>query len=289
LPPVNLLPVIEPIIDPILDDSPVGPPGFFANVDLMFLQPHLNSHLTDSQNPAATTVNLSTSASLGFVLSPRFEVGYRLSEQRGEFHIGYWFENADRTLVPNDGLGGGTQRERLNLNVIDFDWGNSHPFALGWPGANLRFNVGIRVATIFFDAQRDFGPLGNAAGVLSESASNYFAGFGPEAGAQFWQEFSIPGLAFFGRVSGADIFGNIHQNFSQTTVAAGLASDSLRHQVSVPMLTLQAGLMYTPPGWNYSRFLAGYIWEEFWQIGRIDPNNGDLLNRGFFLRAEINF
>jgi hypothetical protein len=59
--------------------------------------------------------------------------------------------------------------------------------------------------------------------------------------------------------------------------------------VSVPTLAVEAGVSFSPPDWNYSRFQAGYLWEEFWQVGRLGDSNGHLLNRGLFLRAEINF
>jgi hypothetical protein len=59
--------------------------------------------------------------------------------------------------------------------------------------------------------------------------------------------------------------------------------------VNVPTLTLQAGLSYAPPGWNQCHFLAGYFWEEYWEVGRLNSSNANLLNRGWFLRLEINY
>src|SRR6516225_8825850 len=88
LPPANQLPEVPPIVDPSLDDSPVAAPGFFTNVELFFLRPHLNSHLSDSfpVSPAQVdTVNMQISGPLGTTMSPRFDVGYRLPEQLGEF------------------------------------------------------------------------------------------------------------------------------------------------------------------------------------------------------------
>jgi hypothetical protein len=290
LPPIDRLPAIEPIVDPILADSPVGSPGFFTNLDLFFLRPHFSSHLIGSPDHGLSTVTLTTEGSLGNTLAPRFELGYRLAEQLGEFHLGYWFEIAEQSRVPTDSLGGVSQKDRLNLNVVDLDWGNRLPFALG-PGWDIRFNVGIRIAAFYFDTRRDFGALGSSAGALEQRASDHFVGVGPEAGVDLSRELLVPGLALVGRASGADLFGNIRQSFSQTTTGADplFASDTFRHQVSVPMLTLEIGLSYSPPGWNYSRFLAGYVWQEMWQIGRLNDSNGDLLNRGFFLRAEFNF
>jgi hypothetical protein len=55
------------------------------------------------------------------------------------------------------------------------------------------------------------------------------------------------------------------------------------------------GLSYDVPQWNHSRFLLGYQYEQFFQIGRQSPISGIIDTRGsldahgFFLRAEFNF
>jgi hypothetical protein len=66
--------------------------------------------------------------------------------------------------------------------------------------------------------------------------------------------------------------------------------------VSVPTLRGVFGLSYTVPSWSrHSRFLLGYEYETFFQIGRETPTPGILDTRGqldaqgLFLRAEISF
>jgi Legionella pneumophila major outer membrane protein precursor len=296
LPPVNQPSAIEPIVNPILDDSPVGPPGFFTNLELFFLRPHLNSHLVGTTTPSPTqadTVDLTTAGSLGSVLSPRVEVGYRLPEQLGEFSVQYQLEAGDRTSVPTDGSGGISQKDRLNLNVIDLDWGSRNPFALG-QGWDIRFNVGIRLESIYYDTQQIFGgPALNPAGLLDQRAVNHFFGVGPEAGVDVSRELFFPGLALVGRLSGADAFGNLDQTYSETTSSSAgplFGRNAVHFQASSPTLKLEVGLGYSPPDWNHCRFLLGYVWEEYWQIGRfLTDTSGDLLNRGLFFRAEFNF
>jgi hypothetical protein len=291
LPPHYQLPAIEPIVDPVLDDSPGPPPGFFANVELFLLRPHLNSALTGNVNQGLDTVALTTQGPLGTTVSPTFELGYRLPKQRGEFMVAYRFEAIERNHVPDDVLGGLSQRDRLNMNLIDLDWSNHHPFALGL-GWDLRFNIGVRVLTLYFDTARNFGPLGNPSGQTNEHATSSLAGAGPEAGVELSRELYFPGLVVVGRIAGAAIFSNIHQSFTETTTpAAGavVATNRVGDQVENPMLTIEAGLGYSPPGWNCSRFTLGYIWEELWQVGRLNNSNGNLLNRGLFFRAEWNF
>jgi hypothetical protein len=292
LPPAGQVPVIEPKPAPFVDDSPVGPPGWFGEADLFVVWPHLNTHLRGTPNQGTDTVFLTTAGSLDTTVSPTFVLGYRLPEQLGEFSLAYRFEVAEHSGFPTDPLGGTTQRDRLNVNLVDLDWAHDSPFALpeGW---GLRFNVGVRVSTIFFDTQRGFNPA-NAAGQLSERASSNFWGAGPEAGCAVARELFVPGLALVGKVTGAHLFGSIHQSFAETTPGAAdaplFSSAASRYQVAVPMLTLQIGLSYSPPGWSQGHFQLGYQWEEFWQIGRLhDQSNGDLLNRGLFLRAVIDF
>jgi hypothetical protein len=292
LPPVGQLPHVQPIVAPFVDDSPVGRPGLFTNVEVFFLHPHLNSHLSGSPNQGINTVFLTTAGSLGTIVSPRFELGYRLPEQLGEVSLAYRFEIADQTSVPSDSLGGTLEKDRLHLNLVDVDWAHLSPFALeeGW---GLRFNVGVRVGTVFFDTRRSFAVPGNDAGQLDARASSSFWGIGPEAGCDLSRQVFLPGLALVGKVSGAHLFGEIRQSFAETTAGnAGpiFASDAGRYQVSVPMLTLQAGLAYSPPAWQASHFFLGYVWEEWWQIGRFhDMSHGDLLNRGISFRAHFDF
>src|SRR5262249_53010691 len=126
------------------------------------LRPHLNSLLTGTVplGPTLTdTVDLTTGSNLGSVLSPQVELGYRLPRQMGEFLVSYRFEDADRTSFPTSSPGGLSQRDRLDVHVLNLDWGSRNPFflaaALG-PGWDIRFNVGIRLASIYFDTQRDF-------------------------------------------------------------------------------------------------------------------------------------
>lgn len=291
LPPLGQVPEIAPIVTPYVDDSPNSRSGLFTNLELFLLRPHLGSHLIGSPNQGADTVVLTTQGPFGTFLSPRFEMGYRLPEQLGEFSLRYRFEIADRNLVPVDNLGGISQKDRLNLNVVDLDWSHGSPFALD-PGWDLRFNVGVRFITIFFDTQRNFGAEGNVAGQTDERATNNFWGLGPEVGFSVSREIFIPGLAIMGKAAGADLFGSIRQSYSQTKMGAGgpaFARDESTYQVGVPTLAVQAGLTYSPPQWNGCRFSAGYLWEEFWQIGRLGDSGGALLNRGVFFRAEFTF
>ncbi len=288
LPPEYQPPAVEPSVSPFLETGPIPPPGPFAAIDLLICRPHVFSHLSGSPN-GVDTVNLATAGPIATTVSPEFELGYRLPEQLGEFMIGYRFETADSTFTPTDSLGGLSERDRLSVNLIDVDWSKHNPFSLP-PGWDLRVNVGVRVALLYFDTQRDYGAAGNAAGQTFARATNYFSGAGPEAGVELSREVFLPGLAVLGRVSGADLFGSCGQSFSEATVAApGIVSARNSFQVAAPILSIQAGFRYCPPECSQARFFAGYQWEEIWHFGVLNDNNTELLNRGFWLRAEWNF
>jgi hypothetical protein len=287
LPPVGQVPETQPIVAPFVDNSPVGQPGFFGDLELWLLRPHLNSHFSGAVG--TDTVVLTTEGTFGTVLSPLFTIGYRMPEQLGEFRFTYRFESAERSFVPGDNVGGIAEKDRFDVNMFDLDWGHWSPFALE-PGWDLHFNVGIRFATFFFDTSRVFAPPGNAAGQLTEQATSYFYGFGPEAGFAVSRQLFTPGFAVVGGARGAQIFGNISQHFSETTAAgAGPVIGADGWQVGPTLLTVQAALSYCPPGWEAWHFEAGYVWEEFWQIGRLRDANADLSNRGFFLRVQFDF
>jgi hypothetical protein len=293
LPPTGQVPQPAPIRDPFLDGDVAGPPGCFANVEVLLLRPHLRTHFTGNPN-SVDTVQLATDGPLGTVASPLVELGYRLPEQLGEFVLGYRFEGADRTLVPSDPLGGIAEHDRLTINLIALEWRNHYPFSLptGW---DLEFNVGVHLGSISVDTRRDFGSSGNTAGQLEESVSNSMYGLGPAAGVRVSRELFVPGLTVFVRVSGTDLFSNIDQTFAETVVVGGAPttfSSRTSNQEAVSQVTLQGGISYSPPTFNRGRIQAGYVWEEFWHVGHGDlagQNGGDLLSQGFFVRAEWTF
>ena len=110
----------------------------------------------------------------------------------------------------------------------------------------------------------------------------------------------IRGLCFFGRVEGTQLYCRIRQNYSEQIVnAAGTGTQFLQVQnasgIGLPILRGIAGLSYTVPQWNYTRFMVGYQYGSFFQLGRLTSLNevtdtrGQLDIQGLLLRVEINF
>jgi hypothetical protein len=243
---------------------------------------------------------------LNATVSPRFELGYRFQNGFGEVRLSYRFvdtRGSDTVLVAppvaNDSLGLAAQTGRLALNIVDLDYG-TREFSLG-PNWELRTAVGVRYATAFLDSQVVFlnpvtvtgAPFGTGPFTRlsqSEALSNQYAGV--HAILEVDRKLPLPGLGFFGRVEGAGMWGRAQQTFRETFVEApGSTELRVTNHPGTPWLNSQVGFSYDVPRWNHSRFLIGYQFEEWWQLGRGDNDLsfGRLNIQGLFLRAELNF
>jgi len=307
------------IRSPLLDRPDWAPPGIFFNVESSVLWPHFTNQLRGGFAPnfsvgAPPTGGLPITGDivrfpgnpLDATVSPRFELGYRFPDGFGELRLSYRFmdsRGSDTVLVApphaNDNLGLASQTGRLDVNIIDLDFG-TRQFSLG-PDWEMRTAVGVRYATAFVDSQVTFlnpvtitgSPFGTGPFTRltqSEAVGNrYFGAHGVfEAGRKLW----VPGLTLFGRLDGAGMYGRVHQTFRETFVEPpGFTQQRVTNGVGTPMLATQVGLSYEVPRWNHARFLIGYQFEEWWQFGRGDNDLsfGPLYDQGLFLRAEFNF
>jgi hypothetical protein len=284
------------------DLSPFPSVGWFASLEADIVSAHISNQsmapVAVGPAPAATgtaapfpsfvdQVQLPT-AELGFVGSPRVEVGYRFSQGWGEFVVGYHgLVTEGVTDLPGYDVDGSTGIlwSRLNLNVVDADY-VSREYFLG-PYWQMKWRAGGRFASVFFDSLAS----GN---VLEQRISNDFIGGGPHIGLDFWRSLYYPGLAFCARLDGAAVIGQIRQAFEETlanpdgSVAAGGATEVRQTQV-VPVLHCQAGLSWAPPAYQWLRVAAGYEFEQWWNLGRAGASNADLTTQGAFIRVELGF
>jgi hypothetical protein len=282
--------------------------GWFASLEADIVSAHISNRLTApvavGPAPAATgtvtpfpsvpsfppfvdQVQLPT-AELGFVGSPRVEVGYRFSQDLGAFVLGYHgLVTEGVTDLPGYDVDGSTGIlwSRLNLNVVDADY-VSREYFLG-PYWQMKWRAGGRFASVFFDSLAS----GN---VLEQRISNDFIGGGPHIGLDFWRSLYYPGLAFCARVDGAAVIGQVRQAFEETfanpdgSLAGGGATEVHQTQV-VPVLHCQAGLSWAPPAYQWLRVAAGYEFEQWWSLGRAGASNADLTTQGAFIRLELGF
>jgi hypothetical protein len=58
---------------------------------------------------------------------------------------------------------------------------------------------------------------------------------------------------------------------------------------SIPTLSAQIGLGWSPLGGDHLRFSAGYLYEHWWMLGDIGSSRAELEDQGIFFRGEVNF
>jgi hypothetical protein len=298
LPPVdswNVPPLPSP--DPLLDRPGAPLPGLFFNVEPNVLGVHFRNQLQIAVpvSPTRTDLVRFYGPRLDDTVSPRFELGCRLEDGWGELFVGYRFLNTDGSNpVPNSTVAA-HESGRLALNSFDFGY-SAQEFALG-PNWDMRWRTGLRFSAVYYDARFSFDQPSPVAGaLLGQHEVNYFWGLGPLVGLELSRKTMIPGLSVFGRLNGALQFGHITQTGIEDlagTGGGGPEQFQAKYGFEVTVLTLaeEVGLSYTVPDWNHSRFLIGYHYETWWQVGRFNftQSRGQIDAQGVFLRAELNF
>jgi hypothetical protein len=285
-PPTGPFAPADPGRDGWLDGS--LPERLFFNAELQFLAPAIKNRLVGTvvfPNGDTSTLNV-PAADLDFTVSPVLEVGYRLPDSAGEFIFRYRFlvdEGTGTAISTTDGEQFAI-RSRLDLNQFDFDYAAARYSP--YPFLDLKWRIGARLATVFFDTriQNDF---------QEQQSSNYFVGAGPHAAVEIERHFPVvPGLSAFVGLDGAVVIGQVKQRFHQTFfLADGDFRGDLQQQKtqSVPVLTVRAGVAYTPPRLEYLHFSTGYQFERWWNLGKFNGSSGELTDQGVFLRAEIDY
>ena len=189
--------------DSFLDGPRIDNLGWFGSIDLDFLGPHVNNRLSGVATAGLRTDAVALpSAELHWAVSPRFEVGYRFGQGAGEVLLSYRFVNSDgsATIADFGGAGSpGQMRSRLNMNVIDLDYGSQENSLL--PGFDMKWRVGVRMATLFFDSDAASPRCWSSARAITSSAPALMrcSNFGGPCGI------ARPGV--FVRVDGAGVLG----------------------------------------------------------------------------------
>ena len=306
---------------PLLDRPDAAPPGCFVNVESSIVWTHFQNQLVGGQITLAQTSGANINQSIGIppgaglpitgdvvrfpgnplnvTATPRVELGYRLPDGFGEVKFGYRLldtSGSDTLLLPD--LGPASQDGHLRINFFDLDYA-TREFSLG-PQWELRFAVGLRSVLLHYDSQINFldpvpavGEFGTMPFTrLSESEAVDTWYIGPHALVEADYKLPVRGLALFGRADFSGLFARTHQTFEETFVEnPGSTQIKVYNSLGTPMLATQAGLSWDVPDWNHCRFMLGYQFEEWWQVGRGDNNmsEGSMYDQGVFLRAEINF
>jgi hypothetical protein len=264
--------------------------GFFFNVELTAVKPQVDNSLIDTVTfPGGSTATVTVpQPSQHWTVSPRFEVGQNLPDNQGLFALSYRFllNSGSGTATGPDG-GAASLSSQLDFNVIDFDYGTPViRFATRWA---YEWRLGFRLSQAYFDAT-----LSDPA--VTQRVTNWFLGGGPHARFDLTHEFGfLRGLSTLSRIEGAVLIGHVRQRFTDTLVASDGTSTTAMAMLNgiqtVPVLTLQSGLSYTPPSWQRFHVTAGYQFEEWFQLGRITGTNsrGELFTNGILLRVEFDY
>jgi hypothetical protein len=271
---------------PLLDEPAWAPPGWFGAVDLDIVGPHVKNRVKGDVpvGGGTTTVQL-PGPPLDWTVSPRFDLGYRLSQSTGEILASYQFltTSGSSTLAGFDAAGNpGALHSRLDLQVFDLDYASREPsWAVGTCSLDWKWKVGLRLAGAYFDS-RATSPL------LEQHTTNDYFGLGPHAGLDLRYCLAETGLALFGRVETALTVGDVHQTYAEAFPggAPGGAAGA-RHTQPAPFLGLEAGVTWSPIGNDQVKVTTGYTFQNWWSVGEIDPGSrGDVTVQGVFTRLE---
>ena len=287
--------------DPRLDPPDLPHPGWFADVDLGIVVPHVKNRLTDLVQVGMCppdVVHL-PSASLDWTVAPRFELGYRLPSGFGAFTLSYRFLTTEgRELV--QGLDAPADlKSRVVLNIADVDYVSREFFTYQWPYVEMRWRFGIRVADAYFDSQatEPFDAAAAGSGIFYQSVSNSFVGVGPHAGVELSRRFKSSGLAVLAQLDGATLLGQLRQHFTEistTLDANGVPMGGETRESNpqdVPILSVLAGVNWQPPAYPRVQVFVGYAYEYWWNLGRLSTttSRGELSDQGLLLRAGVNW
>ena len=146
-------------VDPLLDRPPLPPPGWFADVDLGAVIPHVKNHLSGQvQLPGAANADTVAlpSAGLDWTVFPRVEAGYRLPSGFGAVSLSFRFLDTEGTSTVGGVDGAAVLHSRLSLHEAGLDYSNNETSL--WPNWDMKWTVGVRLLYAFFDSRADESP-----------------------------------------------------------------------------------------------------------------------------------
>ena len=297
LPPIDEVTTRPAERDPLLAYPYLPPPGWFTNVELGIVAPHMKNRIVGPVPIAGGVDTIHVpGASLNVAASPRFEVGYRLPRGFGEFLATYQFLTTDGQGGLSSPLGVAQLKSRLTENLLNLDYGNVQILpATSFFGNHwlIGGRAGVQVLGIYYDARSD--QRGLAGTLTGQQTTNNLVGAGPHVEFNLWRRLPLAGLAVGGDIEWASIYGHLEQSYSETILAPGAApvGGTTRFAISqgVGELGFRLAFSWTPPNSNAIRLLCGYQFMEWWQLGRVQitGSEGDLMQHSIFFRGEFTF
>jgi Legionella pneumophila major outer membrane protein precursor len=262
----------------------------FVDAEIEVVFPHLSSVLSApvQLGDGGPTKQLEVrNTRLNATVSPFIELGgFGFGPGYGELAVNY---RILATVGNDDFLGNGANasysvRSTLNLQTFAFDYIRKDCPVLD--DLMLSWDVGVRVQVVYFDTQVQ------SAGTF-EQARNYFFGAGPHLGLGL-SETLLHGFSLYGHADVALIGGyNTAQNFVLATndPASGVLSGSAQqeHSQLSPTLGFQVGLAWSPDALPATQFRAGYQFDQWYNVGKVDASHGNLNAQGLLLSIVLGF
>jgi hypothetical protein len=284
--------------DLLVDPPALGAIGWFADVDIGILKPHLvNQQTLPVTLLDGTIVQVGVNASrLNWTVSPRFEVGYRLPTGFGGFAVSYRNLTSQGSEAVIGADGPATLSSRLNANVADLDWVSNE--YTPWKLCEMRLRFGLRYINVYYDSQAN-EPFDEAAAgttIFNQRTTDHTWVLGPHFAVDLRRRLGFWGLAVLGFIDVSEGWGRVSQNYfaSSTTSASGLpqaGEASIGTSGAVPVLTTRLGLTWQPPTYPTIHLFAGYQLDYWWNVGRMGnfTEFGYFFDSGILLRGEWNF
>lgn len=286
--------------DPRTDPPVLPQPGWFADVEVGIMLPHImnDTHEAVTVNGVTSRVQL-PGGTLDWAAAPRFELGYRLPEGFGEIALAYRFLGAQghgTVSGPFDAPDApGSVLTRFDLQVADLDYASNELSICSWWA---KWRIGLRGADVYFDSKVDESLTAAEAGsgVFERRTTNNFWGIGPHGSLELERRLTDWGLLVLGRVDGSILLGRVNQGFFETsTTKVGnqfLTGQTLETEaMAVPQLEGNIGLGWRPPSCPALRVFAGYENEHWWDVGKIyaSGSNAQIYTNGVLLRVDFNY
>ena len=284
--------------DPLLDLSGFPPPGWFTELDIQVVKPHLVNRLSgvvqnsaQKANGTSSTVAL-PSAPLDWAVSPRFVLGYRLPSGFGEFSVAYRFLDTAGNEVQQAQDGPATLRSQLSFNMVDLDYSNSELSC--WPAWDMKWTFGLRILTMFNDsrATQPFDQAAAGSGLYQTRDSNNFYGFGPHLALDLSRHLGDSGWSLRFRTDlSSDFTSGTDSFFTGTTTPPLEGVTRVFFHQGVSIVNVQTGLTWQPSRTSGTRLFLGYQYEHWFALeGVVDSgSHGQFWDQGVVLQATFHF
>ncbi len=234
------------------------PPGWFVALEAAAVRPHTRTYdLFDG--PGNRT-------DLDGTVMPQGTLGYKF-QHGGSLLLTFRHVASEGNFDNPSGYGPFNERDRFDASWLDLNY-LSRPYG-PWLNMRLQWQLGVRSAYLFADAQAQF----TGAGLTDHS---HFWGAGPDAGLTLSWALRDTGLALFAHFDAAVLIGQTTERYASFyTNLDGSPSngqDSWRKTRGAVDVRGELGLSWTVPARHWLRFDVGVQSQTFFWNG-LEVNN----------------